>query len=180
MSDSHRRAIYDTVGLKGLQTDGWEMVQRTKTPAEIRAEFEKLAEEREEVKRMQQTNPRGTVTIDVNATDLFNPYMGDYDEEYELYVMRLTFSRGRIWCYFFREPNFFPNIEVSGMTFNQSVEIPITQKDHCTLAGQLQTHNGTGNGAVNMSWRHIYSHKSWSELDISAGKLIFTFRIKFN
>lgn len=63
-----------------------------------------------------------------------------------------------------------PNIEISGMSFTQSVEIPLTQKDTCTLAGQLQTHNGTGGGAVNLSWRHIYSHKSWSEVEVAAGK----------
>lgn len=60
------------------------MVKRSKTPAEILAEFEKLAEEREERKRLQRTNPRGTVTVNINATDMFNPYDG-YDDEYQLY-----------------------------------------------------------------------------------------------
>lgn len=55
------------------------------------------------------------------------------------------------------------------MNFNQSVEFPVTQKDTCTLAGQLQTHNGTGGGSLNVSWRHIYSHKSWAEVELGAG-----------
>lgn len=38
-----------------------------------------------------------------------------------------------------------PNIEISSMSFSQSVEFPLTQKDTCTLSGQLQTANGTGN-----------------------------------
>lgn len=74
LSDPHRRAIYDSLGIKGLETEGWEVVQRTKTPAEIRAEYEQLAEERAERKKQQRTNPHGSITINVNATDLFNPY----------------------------------------------------------------------------------------------------------
>lgn len=56
------------------------------------------------------------------------------------------------------------------MNFNQSVELPLTQKDTCTLGGQLQTRNGTGNGAINLSWRHIFSHRSWGEVEVLAGK----------
>lgn len=74
LSDPHRRAIYDSLGTKGLETEGWEIVQRTKTPAEIRAEYEQLAEERAERQKRQATNPSGNVTIAINATDLFNPY----------------------------------------------------------------------------------------------------------
>lgn len=55
------------------------------------------------------------------------------------------------------------------MRFTQSVDFPLTQKDHCTLSGQLQTRNGTGSGGVNMNWRHTYSHKSWAELELAAG-----------
>ena len=46
LCDPHRRAIYDTMGVKGLETDGWEVVQRTKTPQEIREEYERLAQVR--------------------------------------------------------------------------------------------------------------------------------------
>ena len=41
--DPHKRAIYDCLGKKGLQEQGWEIVQRTKTPREIREEYEQLA-----------------------------------------------------------------------------------------------------------------------------------------
>ena len=43
LSDPHMRAIYDNLGVAGLQTQGWEIVQRTKTPNEIREEYERLA-----------------------------------------------------------------------------------------------------------------------------------------
>ena len=50
MIDPHRRAIYDSVGLKGLNKWGQEIVIRSKTPKEIREEYEKLAKEREEMR----------------------------------------------------------------------------------------------------------------------------------
>lgn len=62
-----------------------------------------------------------------------------------------------------------PAIEVSSMQFSQSVDFPLTQKDTCTLSGQLHTQNGTGGGGVNLSWKHIYSHKGWAELEMTAG-----------
>lgn len=79
LSDPHKRAIYDSLGIKGLQTEGWEIVHRTKTPSEIREEYERLAHERAERKLQQRTNPRGNITINVNATEIFNPY----DDEFE-------------------------------------------------------------------------------------------------
>jgi hypothetical protein len=47
--DPHRRAIYDSVGTKGLGKEGQQIVIRSKTPKEIREEYEKLAKEREEM-----------------------------------------------------------------------------------------------------------------------------------
>lgn len=151
LSDPHRRAIYDSLGVKGLETEGWEIVQRQKTPSEIRAEYEQLAEKREQRLKQQRTNPSGNVTVAVNATDFFNPYdesslEDDYEDGFSI-----------------------PNIEISLMQFSQSVDFPLTQKDTCTLSGQLHTQNGTGGGGINCSWRHIFSHRSWAEVELAAG-----------
>ena len=43
LNDPHKRAIYDCLGKKGLEERGWEIVQRTRTPQEIREEYERLA-----------------------------------------------------------------------------------------------------------------------------------------
>ena len=43
LSDPHKRAIYDCLGKKGLEEQGWQIVKRTKTPQEIREEYEQLA-----------------------------------------------------------------------------------------------------------------------------------------
>lgn len=62
------------------------------------------------------------------------------------------------------------------MQFTQSVDFPLTQKDTCTLSGQLaHSQNGTGTGTVNLSWRHVYSHVGWTEIEIGTGKKLFYF-----
>jgi DnaJ family protein C protein 11 len=43
LSDPHKRAIYDCLGKKGLEEQGWQIVKRMKTPQEIREEYEQLA-----------------------------------------------------------------------------------------------------------------------------------------
>lgn len=68
------------MGIRGLETEGWEIVHRTKTPQEIREEYERLAREREERRLQQQTNPKGNVTVNINATDIFTKYDDDYDD----------------------------------------------------------------------------------------------------
>lgn len=77
LSDPHKRVIYDCLGTKGLETEGWEIVQKTRTPAEIKEEYERLAKEREERKLQQRTNPKGSIIVNVNATEIFNSYEDD-------------------------------------------------------------------------------------------------------
>ncbi|XP_032684915.1 dnaJ homolog subfamily C member 11 isoform X2 [Odontomachus brunneus] len=146
LSDPHQRAIYDSLGIRGLETEGWEIVQRTKTPQEIREEYERLAREREERRLQQRTNPKGTVTVNINATDLFSKYDEDYIDS-----------------------GFFSCVEVSGMSFAQSIEAPLTLKDTVTMSGQLGTQNGTGSGSINISAKRLISSKGWVEAEIGAG-----------
>nr|CAG4648550.1 EOG090X03AJ [Polyphemus pediculus] len=80
LSDPHKRAIYDSLGTKGLETEGWEIVQRTKTPQEIREEYERLAQEKEERRLHQRTNPKSSITVSVDATELFNTFEDEYGE----------------------------------------------------------------------------------------------------
>ncbi|XP_037088730.1 dnaJ homolog subfamily C member 11-like [Pollicipes pollicipes] len=151
LSDPHRRAIYDSLGVPGLRTEGWEVVQRTRTPQEIREEYQRLAREREERRLLQRTNPKGSVTLFINATDLFCSYDDDLDDD--------EFGSGSL----------FPLIEVGGMSFNQSIEAPLTVKDTATMSGQLSTSNGTGQGQVSCSVRRLLSERSWAEAEVGVG-----------
>uniref|UniRef100_A0A2K6UWA2 DnaJ heat shock protein family (Hsp40) member C11 n=1 Tax=Saimiri boliviensis boliviensis TaxID=39432 RepID=A0A2K6UWA2_SAIBB len=128
LSDPQTRAIYDIYGKRGLEMEGWEVVERRRTPAEIREEFERLQREREERRLQQRTNPKGTISVGVDATDLFDRY----DEEYED-----VSGSG------------FPQIEINKMHISQSIEAPLTATDTAILSGSLSTQNGNGGGSVN-------------------------------
>ncbi|CAH2034852.1 unnamed protein product, partial [Iphiclides podalirius] len=149
LSDSHKRAIYDTLGKRGLEVDGWEIIFRTRTPKEIREEYERLKREREERRLQQSANPRGTITLSINATDMFMKY---YDE-YEI----------------LEDTTVIPNIEVSGMTIQQSIDAPVTLRNTMTLSGNISTQNGIGSGSVNVSNRHLSSEKGWAEVECGIG-----------
>uniref|UniRef100_A0A8D8JPH8 DnaJ homolog subfamily C member 11 n=1 Tax=Culex pipiens TaxID=7175 RepID=A0A8D8JPH8_CULPI len=145
LSDPHQRAIYDSLGNKGLQTEGWELIHRTRTPAEIREEYERLAREREERRMQQKTNPRGNITVNINATEIFSRYEDEYDDG-----------------------SLFPAIEVSGMSMSQSIEAPLSRTDTATLSGNLQLQNGVGGGNFLLSGRRLIN-KGWFEVDCGAG-----------
>lgn len=79
LSDPHKRAIYDSLGKKGLETEGWEVVLRERTPMEIREEYEELARKKEERRLQQRTNPRGNISVAINASEILNPYVDEFE-----------------------------------------------------------------------------------------------------
>ncbi|KAG8187761.1 hypothetical protein JTE90_018761 [Oedothorax gibbosus] len=150
LKDPHQRAIFDTLGVKGLETEGWQVVQRTKTPQEIREEFELLLREKEERQLQQRTNPQGTISIGINATDLFETY--DFDAG-------------------------FPTFEISSMSITQKVEAPLDTSETLTLNGSLASQNGNGSGNVNCSWKKVISDKTWVETGVGGGNgLLLNFK----
>ncbi|KAK5934287.1 hypothetical protein CgunFtcFv8_014698 [Champsocephalus gunnari] len=151
LSDAHSRAIYDLFGKKGLEVEGWEVVERKRTPAEIREEYERLQREREERRLQQRTNPKGTISVGVDATDLFDRYDEDFEE---------------------MPGGGFPHIEINKMHISQSIEAPLTNTDTAVLSGSLSTHNGTGGGNINMTVRRVMSAKGWGELELGAGDIL--------
>ncbi|XP_028303880.1 dnaJ homolog subfamily C member 11 isoform X2 [Gouania willdenowi] len=151
LSDAHSRAIYDIFGKKGLEVEGWEVVERKRTPAEIREEYERLQREREERRLQQRTNPKGTISVGVDATDLFDRYDEDFEE---------------------MPGGGFPHIEINKMHISQSIEAPLTNTDTAVLSGSLSTHNGTGGGNINMTIRRVMSAKGWGEMEFGAGDIL--------
>uniref|UniRef100_A0A4X2M1P9 DnaJ homolog subfamily C member 11 n=1 Tax=Vombatus ursinus TaxID=29139 RepID=A0A4X2M1P9_VOMUR len=150
LSDPQTRAIYDIYGKRGLEMEGWEIVERRRTPAEIREEFERLQREREERRLQQRTNPKGTISIGIDATDLFDRYDEDYED-----------GPGRG----------FPRIEINKMHISQSIEAPLTATDTAILSGSLSTQNGNGGGSINFALRRVTSAKGWGEFEFGAGDL---------
>ncbi|KAM6219450.1 dnaJ homolog subfamily C member 11 [Rhynchocyon petersi] len=150
LSDPQTRAIYDIYGKRGLEMEGWEVVERRRTPAEIREEFERLQREREERRLQQRTNPKGTISVGVDATDLFDRYEEEYED---------VSGSG------------FPQIEINKMHIAQSIEAPLTSTDTAILSGNLSTQNGNGGGSINFALRRVTSAKGWGELEFGAGDL---------
>ncbi|XP_015749990.1 PREDICTED: dnaJ homolog subfamily C member 11-like [Acropora digitifera] len=146
LSCTEKRGIYDIYGQKGLDA-GWEVIERQRTPAEIREEYERLKREREERRLQELTNPTGSIVVNVDATDLFDRYEDtDFDG------------------------SFFPNIEVKSMSISQSIEAPLTSADTLTLAGSVNIKNGNGSGSVSVSARRVVSHRAWGSVTFEAGK----------
>uniref|UniRef100_A0A8U7NW79 DnaJ homolog subfamily C member 11 n=1 Tax=Corvus moneduloides TaxID=1196302 RepID=A0A8U7NW79_CORMO len=122
LSDPQTRAIYDIYGRRGLEMEGWEVVERKRTAAEIREEFERLQREREERRLQQRTNPKGTISVGIDATDLFDRY----DEEYE----DVPGSN-------------FPQIEINKMHISQSIEVRRADDANTLLRASQQDLGGT-------------------------------------
>nr|XP_029543220.1 dnaJ homolog subfamily C member 11-like [Oncorhynchus nerka] len=151
LSDPQSRAIYDIFGKKGLEVEGWEIVERKRTPVEIREEYERLQREREDRRLQQRTNPKGTISVGIDATDLFDRYDEDFEE---------------------MPGGGFPHIEINRMHISQSIEAPLTNSDTAMLSGSLSTHNGNGGGNINMTVRRVTSAKGWGELEFGAGDIL--------
>uniref|UniRef100_A0A4W6DL60 DnaJ homolog subfamily C member 11 n=1 Tax=Lates calcarifer TaxID=8187 RepID=A0A4W6DL60_LATCA len=149
LSDPQSRAIYDIYGKRGLDVEGWEVVERKRTPAEIREEYERLQREREERRLQQRTNPKGTISVGIDATDLFDRYEEDYEE---------VVGGG------------VPHVEINKMHISQSIEAPLTTKDTAILSGSLSTHNGNGGGTINLALRRVTSAKGWGEVELGVLK----------
>ncbi|GFN91689.1 Dnaj-like protein subfamily c member 11, partial [Plakobranchus ocellatus] len=147
LRDKYKRTVYDMYGEKGLETGDMEIIARTKTPQEIIAEYERIQKEKEERRLQQRTNPRGTISVGINASELFDV---DYDDE------DLDYQPSR-------------SVEISSMTIAQTVECPLTLKDTVVLGGNLDTRNGIGQGMFTVMWRRLVSDKGWAEGTISVG-----------
>ena len=63
LRDPQKRALYDCLGKEGVSPDMLAVVPRTKTPKEIRDEYERLAKEREERELLRRTNPTSRVVM---------------------------------------------------------------------------------------------------------------------
>lgn len=139
LSDPQKRAVYDTVGASGIEGEGWALVERKfRSAAEIKEEYEQMKKEKEERRMQQRTNPKGNITVLIDATDIFEHYDEDDEED---------------------EGFYWPAIEVRSMSISQTIEAPITTEDCVILGGNLNVRNGVGSGTVSTTLRHVFSRK---------------------
>eukprot|EP01135_Chromosphaera_perkinsii_P009513 Nk52_evm3s1779 gene=Nk52_evmTU3s1779 len=146
LSDSTRRGIYDIYGEKGLNA-GWELGPHLSTAEDIKAEYERLKIRREEMRVQQRTNAKGSISVHINAQQVFNPY--------DKYIGASSF-----WP---------PRIEIGQMTISQSIDAPISDRDSFTFGGVLMSQNGNGGGNVSVVYRRQVSSASNIEIDAGLG-----------
>jgi len=119
LSDPQKRTIYDTLGASGIEGDGWALVERKfKSAQEIKEEYEQMQKEKEERRMQQRTNPKGNITVLIDATDIFEHYDEDDEEDGD--------GGGSLGLY-------LPTIEVRSMSISQSIEMPVTPENNVIM-----------------------------------------------
>uniref|UniRef100_A0A8C2EN02 DnaJ homolog subfamily C member 11 n=1 Tax=Cyprinus carpio TaxID=7962 RepID=A0A8C2EN02_CYPCA len=100
---------------------------------------------------------QGTISVGIDATDLFDRYEEDYEE-----ISGGDGGGGG-------GGGGLPHIEINKMHISQSIEAPLTTTDTAILSGSLSTHNGNGGGNINLALRRVTSAKGWGEVEFGAG-----------
>ncbi|OXA50582.1 dnaJ homolog subfamily C member 11 [Folsomia candida] len=153
LMDPEKRAIYDTLGAEALQeaqqhnSQCMDLVTRYRTPTEIREDFERLQREREEQRMERQANPKGSITVNINASEIFTIY--DHLEDEEDYY----YDTG-------------PYIELTGFHFAQSIEAPITLRDTIIMSGSVSAENGRGRGNIAAGVRRTFGNRTSAEFEV--------------
>lgn len=155
LGDPRKRGIYDTLGPDGLKLDGWALVSKQMTAQEIREEYLRLQRQQLDNKLAIIAKPRASMTMSLDASDIFTSKNDDEDEEdgedAERFIDKL------------------PNIEVSGMSASMAVENYLASGHSLVLSGGLNVKNGTGDGVVGANYRFKYSPETHYDVHYQVG-----------
>uniref|UniRef100_A0A0N4ZNX4 J domain-containing protein n=1 Tax=Parastrongyloides trichosuri TaxID=131310 RepID=A0A0N4ZNX4_PARTI len=149
LTDPKKRAIYDAVGMEGLDIHGWEVIERSNVSDDIRKQFEFLKRLREQEIMLSRIHPAGNFQAKVNCAGLFKT---------------------------FREERFLPMF--AGISISQSSECSLTSTDKISLYGRVKTENGSGDGHFQIAWKKSYSQKVQLENSISFHYAMMSYSFK--
>lgn len=148
-----------------------QLVVRSKTPQEIREEYERLSREREERRLEKLTNSevcfflfhffsscfnkkrielKGHFSMKINAVSLFDS-KNESENESENDSENETSDQ---------------SLRISNLNMEQSIDFPISNKDTVTLSGSLSTSDEYGHGSVSASLRRFFSMGTY--LDVTS------------
>lgn len=128
LSDSKLRTIYDTVGLQGLELQGWELIPKSDNSENIRREYEFLKRLQEKEIMLQRIHPSGSFHCKTSLTGLFAA-----------------------------DPELRCPPQMTGMSLSQNVECALTTRDKFGLSGRVKMNNGKGDGALVLHWKRVIS-----------------------
>ncbi|KAL1285943.1 DnaJ -like protein subfamily C member 11 [Trichinella pseudospiralis] len=137
LSDPEKRLIYDSIGEKGLQIEGWEIIPRQKGVAEIRAEARRLIRLHELEILDNLSRPKGSFNLFIDATQLFDR---------DITVKDLNLS----------------TFEVKGISCSQSVMFPWTTNSSFFANAVVNSMNSVGSGKFSGGFRsRTFDSISW-------------------
>ncbi|WKX96449.1 hypothetical protein Q1695_012692 [Nippostrongylus brasiliensis] len=122
--DPKKRAIYDALGVQGLETQGWELVSRSANAENIRKEYEFLQRLKEQELMLQRVHPSSGFVVKSSCAGLFHENPDD------------------------RYPP-----QMIGISITQSVDCALTESDRIGLTGRAKTGNGRGDGNASLIWK---------------------------
>lgn len=113
---------------------------------------------------------QGTISVGIDATDLFDRYEEDYEDAVggipHIEINRMQISQSievhdwHICCLSIVVGKVFDLV----LVFCDPLQAPLTTKDTAILSGSLSTHNGNGGGTINLALRRVTSAKGWGEV----------------
>ena len=67
----------------------------------------------------------------------------------------------------------WPVLEVTEISFGQTIDAPLTVTEKLTLSGEVSSHNGRGDGSITCLIKRVTSDSSSHELHASIGKKFY-------
>lgn len=146
LTDATKRTIYDLFGEEGLKTS-WEVGPRNRTKAEMRAEFQRQANEKRQLDAEALVKPKGDINLVLDARAVFVPRTAFSNPEA---VSHTPLARIR-------------RVRPGQIVMKHSFETAVGERTQLQVMGQMASRNGAGGGNVVGTIRHQYSPKFWVE-----------------
>ena len=145
LKDPHKRAIYDTLGEKALNDEElYKVIKYDKTPEEIRANYERLREDKERQRLRDLLHPRSSITLSMDLKNLFK---------------RPT-----------RRTRTQPKVRFDSMDITAAMDLPFREQDKISLTSLVSSKKNVGHHVFTASIAHPLSENTRTELFLTVAE----------